>query len=114
MAVVKGTLRPLRDGVLLCDMEFGEEVTKSGIVLKSDDGKSEGIKPRWGRVWAIGPEQQDVKVGDWVLMEHGRWSRTHKYETDDGSILKIQKADTNAMMMVSDEKPSDIQHGIGV
>ena len=114
MAAVKGTLRPLRDGVLLCDMEFGEEVTKSGIVLKSDDGKSEGIKPRWGRVWAIGPEQQDVKVGDWVLMEHGRWSRTHKYETDDGTILKIQKADTNAMMMVSDKKPSDIQHGIGV
>jgi hypothetical protein len=47
-------------------------------------------------------------------MEHGRWSRTHKYETDDGTILKIQKADTNAMMMGDDEKPSDIQHGIGV
>lgn len=114
MAAVKGTLRPLRDGVLLCDMEFGEEVTKSGIVLKSDDGKSEGIKPRWGRVWAIGPEQTDVKVGDWVLMEHGRWSRTHRYEAEDGTILKIQKADTNAMLMVADEKPSDVQRGLGV
>lgn len=114
MAVVKGTLKPLRDGVLLCDMEFGEEVTKSGIVLKSDDGKVEGIKPRWGKVFAVGPEQVNVKVGQWVLMEHGRWSRTHKYETEDGTILKIQKADTNAMLLVADEKPNDIQYGLGV
>jgi co-chaperonin GroES (HSP10) len=114
MSAVKGTLKPLRDGVLLCDMEFGEEVTTSGIVLKSNDGKSEGIKPRWGKVFAVGPEQIDVKVGQWVLMEHGRWSRTHKYETEDGAILKIQKADTNAMLLVADEKPNDIQYGLGM
>ena len=111
---VKGTLKPLGDGVLLCDMEFGEEVTKSGIILKSDDGKVEGIKPRWGRVYAIGPEQTDVKVGDWVLMEHGRWSRAAELENDDGTITKIQQADTQAMLIIANEKPSDTYRAPGV
>jgi len=111
---VTGTLRPLGNGVLLSDMEFGEEKTKSGIVLRSDDGKVEGIKPRWGKVWAVGPDQTDVKVGDWVLMEHGRWSRAAEYENEDGSITKLQKADVNAMMMIADEKPSDVYRGQGV
>jgi co-chaperonin GroES (HSP10) len=87
-------------------MEFGEEKTQSGIILKSDDGRVEGIKPRWGRVWAIGPEQTDVKVGEWVLMEHGRWSRAAEYENEDGTITKIQKADVKAMLATADEKPA--------
>jgi co-chaperonin GroES (HSP10) len=111
---VTGTLRPLGDSVLLCDMEFGTEVTKSGIVLPSDNGKVQGIKPRWGRVWAIGPDQKDVKVGDWVLMEHGRWSRAAEYENEDGTITKLQKADVAAMLIIADEKPSDIYRASGV
>ena len=71
---VTGKLKPIRDNVLVTDMDFGEQVTASGIYIPSDDGKSEGVKSRWGRVWAIGPEQQDVKVGEWILIEHGRWT----------------------------------------
>jgi len=111
---VIGTVRPLGDGVILSDMEFGEEVTKSGIVLKSDNGKVEGIKPRWGKVWAVGAEQTEVKVGDWVLMEHGRWSRAAEYENEDGTITKIQKADVKAMLLVADEKPNDVYRNQGV
>ena len=92
-------------------MEFGEEKTQSGIILKSDDGRVEGIKPRWGRVWAIGPEQNDVKVGEWVLMEHGRWSRAAEYENEDGTITKIQKADVKAMLATADEKPAGAYRG---
>lgn len=111
---VIGTVRPLGDGVILSDMEFGEEVTKSGIVLKSDNGKVEGIKPRWGKVWAVGAEQTEVKVGDWVLMEHGRWSRAAEYENADGTITKIQKADVKAMLLVADERPNDVYRNQGV
>ena len=103
---VTGTLRLLGDSVLLTNMEFGEEKTQSGIILKSDDGRVEGIKPRWGQVWAIGPDQEDVKVGNWVLMEHGRWSRAAEYENEDGTIIKLQKADTKAMLVIADEKPA--------
>lgn len=105
---VTGKLTPLHDRVLFSDMEFGEEFTQSGIILKSDNGKSEGIKPRWGKVWAVGPAQQDIKVGEWILVEHGRWSRAAEYENEDGTITKIQMVDNNAIMMVSDEKPSDV------
>ena len=86
-------------------MEFGEEVTKGGIILKSDNGTSEGIHPRWGKVWAIGPEQQDVKVGEWILIEHSRWTRTINYEDSDGNITEIRMVELDAIMMAADEKP---------
>ena len=54
---ITGTLVPLKDKVFVSDMEFGEEFTQSGIILQSSNGKSEGIHPRWGKVWAVGPDQ---------------------------------------------------------
>jgi co-chaperonin GroES (HSP10) len=90
-------------------MEFGEEVTKSGLVIQSDNGKAHGVKPRWGKVYAIGPKQTDVKVGDWICVEHGRWTRTFEIEQEDGSILEIRGVDLNAMILVSDEKPEGVQ-----
>jgi co-chaperonin GroES (HSP10) len=89
-------------------MDFGMQKTKSGILITSDDGKASGIKPRWGKVWAVGPEQQDVKVGDWVCVEHGRWTRTIELEQDDGNILELRRVETNAIMISSEEKPSDV------
>ena len=105
---VKGKLVPLHDKVLVSDMNFGEDKTASGIILQSDNGKSTGIHPRWGQVWAIGPEQKDVKVGEWVLVEHGRWTRTFEVELEDGSVLEVRGVELKAMMMVADEKPSDV------
>lgn len=105
---VKGTIIPLHDKVLVSDMDFGEQRTTSGIFVTSDNGKSSGIHPRWGRVWAVGPEQQDVKVGEWILVEHGRWTRTVEYQTDDGSVIELRMVDNNAILMSSDEKPSDV------
>lgn len=106
---VQGTIIPLQDRVLVSDMEFGEEVTKSGLVIQSDNGKAHGVKPRWGKVYAIGPKQTDVKVGDWICVEHGRWTRTFEIEQEDGSILEIRGVDLNAMILVSDEKPEGVQ-----
>lgn len=114
MAGLKGTITPLRDKVLVYNMNFGEEVTKSGIVLTSDNGKGQGVKPRWAQVWAIGPDQTDVKVGEWVLLEHARWTRAIKYEQEDGTEIDIHMADLPAMMCTADEKPSDIQRGAAV
>lgn len=106
---VIGTIKPLRDKVLVSDMDFGFEKTQSGIIVTSDDGKSTGIKPRWGRVWAVGPEQKDVAIGDWILIEHGRWTRTINYENDQGEITELRMVDNKAIIMVSTEKPNDVQ-----
>ena len=109
---IKGTVAPLRKKVFVTDIEFGDEVTASGLILQSDNGKGEGIKPRWGRVWAIGPDQQDVKIGEWILMEHARWTREMEYENEDGTISKIYMADLKGMMLSADEKPNDVQRGV--
>ena len=109
---VKGTVRPLHDKVFVVDMEFGEQRTNSGIVVLKDDGQSRGIYPRWGRVWAVGPEQKEVKIGNWVCVEHGRWTRTVEIELDSGEVLESRMVDNDAIMMTADEKPSDVLRAI--
>lgn len=108
MEPIIGTIVPLHDKIFVRDMEFGMEKTASGIFLQSDDGKSAGIHPRWGRVCAIGPDQQDVQVGEWVCVEHGRWTRGIDYRTQDGEDIVVRMVDNNAIMMSADEKPNDV------
>jgi co-chaperonin GroES (HSP10) len=105
-------LRPIQAHILVRDMNFGEQQTASGIVLKSDDGKSEGVRPRWCKVFAVGPEQKDVKVGEWILVEHGRWTRGLEVEEDDGTKFTIWRIDPNGIMMSADEKPAGIEFGV--
>ena len=104
---VTGTVKPLGAKVFVSDMEFGEQKSAGGIFIPSANGKAEGITPRWGRVWAIGPDQIDVKVGEWICVEHGRWTRTVEVEQEDGSIIEVRMVDTKDVMMSSDEKPED-------
>jgi len=106
MNVVKGKIIPLRDNVIVSDMNFDDEVSKVGIILRSQDGKSDGIKPRWGKVWAIGPTQQDVKVGEWVLIEHGRWTRGITVE-EDGKEHTVRMVEVKSIMLQADELPSE-------
>lgn len=105
---VRGKIRPLRNSVIVADMEFGEQKTASGILVPGADGKVQGIQPRWGRVWAIGAEQEDVQVGEWILIEHGRWTRTVEYENPDGSITELRMVDAKAIMAQADEPPLDV------
>ena len=109
---VYGKIIPLHDNVFVTDMNFDEQITATGIVIPSDDGKDIGIKPRWGRVYAVGHEQQDVKVGEWILIEHGRWTRAIKVIEDDGSERKIFRVDTNGILMSADEPPKELSFGL--
>jgi len=103
---VTGKIRPLRDTVFVTDMMFDEQKTSSGIILQNDDGKSQGIRPRWGRVWAIGSEQNQVHIGEWILVEHGRWTRTVTVDGDSGDVVEVRMVDNDAIMMISDELPT--------
>lgn len=113
MNVIKGKLRPLRNSVLVTDMGFEEQKTASGIVLQSDDGKSHGVKPRWAKVWAVGPEQDEVIIDKWIYVEHGRWTRGIKVEQDGKEII-IRRVDTEAILLQADEKPNDIYIAKGI
>ncbi len=98
-------IRALHDDVIITEMNFDEIKTTGGIILRSDNGKAHGVRPRWGKVYAIGPEQTDVKIGQWILVEHGRWTRGIKIDDGDGEKV-IQKVDVNCIMAVSDQAPS--------
>lgn len=99
-------LRPLRDHVLVTEMNFHERITSGGIVLPADDAKNSGIRPRWGRVFAIGPDQRDVAVGQYILVGHGRWTRGVTVSDEQGEKV-IRRVDTNDILLVSDELPTD-------
>jgi len=104
---IDGEIRPLHDSIIVTDMSFEGRQLASGIVLLGDDGKTDGIRPRWARVYATGPEQRDIRVGQWVLIEHGRWSRGTKIFKE-GQEVTIRRADTEAIIFVSDTRPENI------
>lgn len=110
MAIVPvkvGSIRALGSTVLVEDMNFTGRTLSSGIILPSDNGKSSGIRPRWGRVYAIGPEHRDVQVGQWICVAHGRWTRGLDLEEASGEKKTIRKVDPKDILLVSNEQPDD-------
>jgi co-chaperonin GroES (HSP10) len=105
--ILRDQLKPLRDSVIVGDMNFEERLSNGGIVLVKDNGKSSGIRPRWGRVYAVGPEQATIKVGTWICVEHGRWTRGIEIEDEDGKQT-LRRVDPKDVMMESDEEPADV------
>jgi co-chaperonin GroES (HSP10) len=100
-------LTPIHDRVIVTEMKFNERYSSGGIFLPSDDMKVQGVHPRWGKVYAVGPEQTEIKVGQYVLVEHGRWTRGVKIIDSSGSEVVIRMIDPTAIMLVSDEEVLD-------
>ena len=108
---IKGTPRAIKNRVLVTDMHFGEQTTASGLIISSDDGKTRGIYPRWAKVYNKGPDNNDpYEVGEWVLIEHGRWTRGFNVETDQGEI-EIRMAEAESILGYSQERPDGLQIG---
>lgn len=98
-------IKPIRDNVIVDSMYFGDQRTTTGLILLDDDGKESGIKARWGKVWAVGPEQKDVSVGQWILIEHGRWTRGFKFTDQEGKEIVLRRVDIDAILGTSEEEP---------
>jgi len=103
-------LKPLNDTIIVSEMQFDERITKAGLVIPNDDMKNSGIRPRWGKVYAVGPEQKDVKQGQYIMIAHGRWTRGIKIEDENGEVI-IRKVDPNDILLVSDEPVEDYTMG---
>ena len=98
------SLRALNDHVLVAEMNFSGRQLSSGIFLLNDDLRTAGIRPRWAQVYAVGPEQQDIQIGQWILVSHGRWTRGVKIEDATGEVT-IRRIDPNDVLLVSDVQP---------
>lgn len=99
-------LRPLNDVVIVSDMVFDERITTGGIVLLNDNGKGTGIRPRWGQVYSVGPDQKEVQVGQWICVAHGRWTRGIDVEDEDGKKT-LRRIDPKDILAVSDNPVDD-------
>ena len=114
MNTIQGTLTPINDRVIVSNMYFGEQTLKSGLIISDDNGSTRGIYPRWGQVHAKGPKNDSAyQIGDWVLIEHGRWTRGIKVE-ENGEDIVIRRVDTDAILLQADEKPNDVYIAKGI
>lgn len=102
-------IKPLKNKIL-GRVAFGEHRTESGIVISmNDNAKSSGIRPRWTKIWMVGEGVTDVKPGDWVLVEHGRWSFKISVKDDTGESIDFMQIDPNAIMVINDVKPAEVE-----
>lgn len=99
-------LKALNDTIIVSDMFFGERISAGGIILRNDDSKSAGIRPRWAKVYAVGPNVTDITVGQYICISHGRWTRGIKIQDENGEQV-IRKVDPKDILLVSDEPVND-------
>ena len=104
--IARNRLQPLNDAVVVSDMTFDERITTGGIVLLNDNGKGTGIRPRWAQVYAVGPDQKDVAVGQWICVAHGRWTRGIDIEDESGKQT-LRRVDPKDILLTSNEQPQD-------
>lgn len=75
---------------------------KSGIIIAEKDGTTAAIRNRWFKIHAVGPDVEfEINEGQYVLVEHGRWSNGMKVSDD----LKLYLLDNKDCLAVSDEQP---------
>jgi co-chaperonin GroES (HSP10) len=110
--ITKEGFRPIARHIIVSDMHFDERITNSGIIIPNDDMKSQGIRPRWAQVYAIGPEfnSDELKVGNWICVAHGRWTRGIEVE-DEGGPKTLRRVDENDILLISDEPVDDLTMG---
>lgn len=111
LKTIKGNASAVSNRVLVTDMHFGEQKTASGLILRDDDGTTRGIYPRWAKVYDKGPQNKDpYEIGEWVLVEHGRWTRGIKIDNGDNEV-EIRMVEAESILGYSKEKPAGIQIG---
>jgi len=109
--VFKGDLKPIHDRVIVKDMHFGEQKTQSGLIIGDDNGTTRGVYARWGQVHAKGATNKDsYSVGDWILVEHGRWTRGLNVDSGSGPT-ELRMVDPAAVMGWQSEKPTGLTFG---
>lgn len=97
------TVRPMRDKILIHNFKKGTR-NIGGIIIPDDDGSSGGVRPRWAQVYAIGEDVEDINVDDWVLIEHGRWTRELPIPELETVLWGV---DPDCIMLATEEEPID-------
>ncbi len=107
---VSGDVHPLTNDILVINMERGDKITKSGLIITDDNGKNRGIRPRWAQIYKVGKnlleEYPELEEGKYILISHGRWTFGIDVDLpDDRGSIYLQKVEPAAILGVTDECP---------
>ena len=106
--VSMSSIRLVKDKIMVTDMSFEHRVTTAGIILPNDDMEQRGIRPRWARVVAVGPDQTEVEVGEWIYVAHGRWTRgVDVFDEDTNQEMVIRMVDPQEIYLKAPEPLKD-------
>ncbi len=72
--------------------------TESGRIVVSSQDTNQSSTSRWAQVTHVGPEVEEVKVGDFILIEPGMWTSGFWIGT-----TRLWKTDESKVMVISDQ-----------
>lgn len=98
--------KPLHDKIFVTNLESGVRLTRGGLIIPDDNMSERGVHSRWGQVYSVGDEVDYVTPGEWVLIEHGRWTVGIDLEINN-EIIKIWHIENKSILLVSDTNPLD-------
>jgi hypothetical protein len=58
------------------------------------------------QVYSVGPEVTGITVGQWVMVEHGRWTHGMNLRDDNDEEFILWGAEEESILLVSDDEPS--------
>ena len=82
--------------------QFVEDVTQtrfinstaSGLIINSEDG-NQNMSPRWAKAVNVGPDVREVKDGNYILIEAGKWTTAFRineeryWKTDESMVIGV-------------------------
>lgn len=100
--------RPLKNNVFVTDLDSGPHATAAGIIIPDDNFSERGVHPRWARVWAIGPEVQDIEIGEWIYVQHARWTNSIDLAMPKG-VVRIWRVEwPESVLLAAAEDPRTV------
>lgn len=98
-------VKPLSNKVLVSDIEQG--IRQVGrIIIPNDNGTAHGVRSRWAQVYDVGSNVSGISAGDWILIKHGRWTRAHTINSEEGEYKLWGVEYPDGVLLVSKEKPT--------
>src|ERR1044072_2138142 len=103
------SLHQLKDNVFVTDLDGGPHKTNAGILIPDDNMTERGVRPRWARVWCVGPEVTEVRPGDWILIKHARWTTAIELDLPDQVVRIWRVGWPKSVLPAADDDPREFQ-----